>query len=212
MTKETMNIHKALAELKVLDDRITKAISNASFCVANKHSNTKIGGVELDKYKELMEASYNKAADLIRRREAIKKAVVNSNAVTKVNVAGTEYTVAEAIEMKNHGLDFKQIMLQAMKRQYESSMSIINTKNLELEKKAEDYVISLYGSKESKTSNDEFEKTRKSYIEAHTMDLVDPIDVHNKMEKLEEEISKFTAEVDSCLSVSNALTVIEVEY
>lgn len=41
MTTEKMNVHKALAELKILDDRIVKAINSVEACISNKHSNTK---------------------------------------------------------------------------------------------------------------------------------------------------------------------------
>lgn len=91
---EKMTVHKALAELKLLDERIRKAISEGIYCIANKHSNDKIGGVLLDDYIKIMQGGYDKATDLISRRKAIKRAVVLSNAVTKVTVAGVEYTVA----------------------------------------------------------------------------------------------------------------------
>ena len=48
MTTEKMTVHKALAELKILDNRIHSAISDAVFCVANKHSNEKINGIKVD--------------------------------------------------------------------------------------------------------------------------------------------------------------------
>ena len=41
MVTEKMTVHKALAELKLLDDRIKKAISGGIYCAANKHSNEK---------------------------------------------------------------------------------------------------------------------------------------------------------------------------
>jgi len=41
MTKEKMTMHKALAEKKLLGDRIMKTIRGASCCVANKKSNGK---------------------------------------------------------------------------------------------------------------------------------------------------------------------------
>lgn len=212
MTTEKMNVHKALAELKILDDRIVKAINNVEVCLANKHSNTKIKGVDIEVYTTIMKSSYDKASDLIKRREAIKRAVVLSNAVTKVTIADKEYTVAEAIEMKNHGMDFKKLLRQQMKKQYDIAMAQITTKNIELEDKAEAYVIGLYGNKESKTSNDEFTKTREAYIEAQTMELVDPVGVLKAMEDLETEIAEFSAEVDAALSVSNSLTEIEITY
>lgn len=212
MTTEKMNVHKALAELKILDDRIVKAINSVEACISNKHSNTKVKGVDIKVYTGVMKSSYDKATDLIKRREAIKRAVVLSNAVTKVTVADKEYTVAEAIETKNHGMDFKKLLKQKIKKQYDAAMAQIITENGKLEDKAENYVVGLYGSKEGKTSTEEFTKTREAYIEAQTMELVDPIGVLKEMEDLETEIAEFTAEVDAALSVSNSLTEIEITY
>ncbi len=211
-TLEKMTIHKALCELKILDSRINNAISSARFCLANKHSNEKVNGVTVEEYQETMKASYNKASDLIRRREAIKRAVVLSNAKTIVKIGGKEYTVAEAIEMNNHGIDLKLQLKNAMKKQYDSAMTAIISKNSVVDDKATEYVVGLFGQKESKTANEEYEKARKSYIEANTMELIDPVNILEKIEALEVEIADFTTEVDSALSVSNALTEITVEY
>lgn len=211
-TVEKMTIHKALCELKILDSRINNAISSARFCLANKHSNEKVNGVTVEEYWETMKASYNKASDLIRRREAIKRAVVLSNAKTIVKIGGKEYTVAEAIEMNNHGIDLKLQLKNAMKKQYDSAMTAIISKNSVVDDKATEYVVGLFGQKESKTANEEYEKARKSYIEANTMELIDPVNILEKIEALEVEIADFTTEVDSALSVSNALTEITVEY
>lgn len=211
-TVEKMTIHKALCELKILDSRINNAISSARFCLANKHSNEKVNGVTVEEYQETMKASYNKASDLIRRREAIKRAVVLSNAKTIVKIGGKEYTVAEAIEMNNHGIDLKLQLKNAMKKQYDSAMTAIISKNSVVDDKATEYVVGLFGQKESKTLNEEYEKARKSYIEANTMELIDPVNILEKIEALEVEIADFTTEVDSALSVSNALTEITVEY
>lgn len=211
-TVEKMTIHKALCELKILDSRINNAISSARFCLANKHSNEKVNGVTVEEYQETMKASYNKASDLIRRREAIKRAVVLSNAKTIVKIGGKEYTVAEAIEMNNHGIDLKLQLKNAMKKQYDSAMTTIISKNSVVDDKATEYVVGLFGQKESKTANEDYEKARKSYIEANTMELIDPVNILEKIEALEVEIADFTTEVDSALSVSNALTEITVEY
>ena len=211
-TVEKMTIHKALCELKILDSRINNAISSARFCLANKHSNEKVNGVTVEEYQETMKASYNKASDLIRRREAIKRAVVLSNAKTIVKIGGKEYTVAEAIEMNNHGIDLKLQLKNAMKKQYDSAMTAIISKNSVVDDKATEYVVGLFGQKENKTANEEYEKARKSYIEANTMELIDPVNILEKIEALEVEIADFTTEVDSALSVSNALTEITVEY
>lgn len=104
MTTEKMTIHKALCELKTLDARITKSIGETEYVFANKHSNDKVNGMTVAAYCDEIKSGYQRVTDLIKRRDAIKRAVVLSNAVTKVTVGGKEYTVAEAIEMKNRGV------------------------------------------------------------------------------------------------------------
>lgn len=214
MTTEKMTVHKALAELKLLDDRIEKAIAEGVYCVANKHSNDKIGGVPLDDYIKIMQGGYDKATDLINRRKAIKRAVVLSNAVTKVSVSGIEYTAAEAIEMKNHGIDFDKALMNAMQKHYNTAQMKINLENNggRLEDRAEQYVTAIYGQKEGKTNTADIEKVRADFLAANQYELVDPLHVLDKIENLEKKINDFMAEVDSALSVSNALTEITIEY
>lgn len=213
MTNETMTVHKALAELKIIDDRIHKAISGGVFCVANKHSNEKINGVPIEEFKKTMQGAYDKASDLTARRNAIKRAVVNSNAITKVKVGAAEYTVAEAIEMKNHGVELKEMLLHELESQYKKSQAVILSKNGDdLEKRAEQYVVGIYGAKEGKTNTDDFEKTKKDFIASNSYELIDPIAILKKVEGLESEISEFKAEVDAALSTANAITQIEITY
>lgn len=212
MTTEKMTIHKALAELKILDSRIMNAIPSGTYCIANKHSNTKVHGVPLEEFKQTMQGGYDKVADLIRRRNAIKRAVVLSNASTHVTVGDVDYTVAEAIEMKNHGIALEQTFYQELKKQYANAQKQIDKNNGEgLEERAEQYVIGLYGSKD-KTNTDDFKKAKQDFIESQTYDLVDPLKIHDKIEYLEEKIATFNSEVDAALSVSNATTNIEVSY
>lgn len=213
MTQERMTVHKALAELKLLDDRIEKAIKSTLYCVAKKHSDEKINGISLSEFEKQMQGGYDKAVSLIERRKAIKKAVVLSNAVTKVVVAGNEYTVAEAIEMKNHGIDFEKYLMECMLKQYNTAMAIIKNENgKDLEERADQYVTAIYGQKESKTNTADIEKVKDDFLKSNQYELVDPLKLLEKINNLEEVINNFMAEVDSALSVSNALTEIEITY
>lgn len=213
MTKEIMTIHKALAELKLLDSRIQKSIAEGVYCVAKKHSNDKIGGTSLDNYIKIMQSGYNKATDLINRRKAIKRAVVLSNAITKVSIAGIEYTVAEAIEMKNHGVEFDKMLMNAMLKHYDKAQKQINQENgKDLEVRAEQYVTAIYGQKEGKTNIADIEKVKSDFLTSNQYELVDPLNILDKIEVLEKKINDFMAEVDSALSCSNALTEIKIEY
>lgn len=217
MNTEKMTVHKALAELKTMDDRISKAIHETTYVLAVKHSAEKINGMTVKDFKDKMRSGYQKVTDLIARRDAMKRAVVLSNATTKVKIGENEYTVAEAIEMKNHGMEFRSDMLRQMNYAYVSAQNELARNSGEtLEKKAEQYVLAVIAAqpKDSKMSvdSDAMKSLRQTYIENNSYDLVDPMNIANIMESLEAEISEFNAEVDAALSVSNALTVIEFEY
>lgn len=213
MTRETMTIHKALSELKVLDARIETAINTPVYCCAKKHSADKVAGTDVTQIKKNIRSYYDKAVDLINRRKAIKRAVVLSNAVTKVSVFGVEYTVAETIEMKNHGIEFEQRLSSAMKRDYTKAQETISKENGNgLEERADQYVTIIYGQKDSKTNAADIEKVRNDFITSNQFELVDPIGVLEKIDYIDKITSGFLSEVDSQLSVSNALTEITIEY
>ena len=212
-----MTVHKALAELKTMDSRITKAIHETTYVLSVKHSAEKINGMTVANFKEKMRSGYQKVTDLIARRDAMKRAVVLSNATTMVKIGDNEYTVAEAIEMKNHGMEFRSALLRQMNAAYVSAQNDLARNCGEaLEKKAEQYVLAVIAAqpKDSKMSvdSDAMKTLRQTYIENNTYDLIDPMDVAKIMEALDAEINEFNTEVDAALSVSNALTVIEFEY
>lgn len=211
-TVEKMNVHKALAELKIIDSRITKAILEGTYCVTNKHSNDKIWGIPVAEFEGNIVAYHQKANDLIKRANAIKRAVVLSNAITKVTVAGAEYTVAEAISMKNHGIMYYETLLSELRRQYTTAKKEITLRNGdELEARANNYVATLLGGKD-KLNTEEAHKMKTTFIEAQSLELVDPIKILDKITELEDMIANFKAEVDSALSYSNAVTEISIEY
>lgn len=213
MTTETMTIHKALCELKTIDARISKEINSGPFVVANKHSNTKISGVDVSEFCEQIKSRMQSVNDMIKRRNAIKCAVVQSNAVTTVSVAGKEYTVAVAIDMKNNGMQYLKYWLQKMTTDYNKAQREANAANGDiLEQRADDYIKTMYGNTDMKNASEEAKKSRAEFITAQTYELVDPIKIVASMEEIENHINQFMVEIDSALSVSNAVTTITIEY
>lgn len=211
MTTETMTIHEALSELKMLDRRVQRKIDETKFCIANRHRNTKINGQTIDEYKADTAASYQSVRDLIRRRGAIRNALSKSNAVTTITVGGREYTVAEAIEMKKTGLELLKYLEMSMSNDYKRASSNVTDGNESLRAEADRYVQQMYGAKD-KANSDDIERARSVYIEANTVDFIDPIGTRKELDALSEEIETFSHEVDSRISVSNAVTTITVTY
>lgn len=212
MTTETMTVHKALAEIKILKDRIQGDIYSSVFVSCKKNSQSKISGMDVEVYEKTITGFYDKDVALMNRLEALQRAVMLSNATTKVTVNDKECTVAEAICMKNNGMVYRKQMLDKMEQQLAQAQVKTNKENESLENKSENYVTGLFGQKEGKTSTDEVTKAKQQYIDLNTWELVDPINVQNKIRVLKDEIASFEAEVDSVLSTSNALTMITIEH
>ncbi len=210
---EQMTVHKALAELKVLDARINNEIGKYHFVVPNKHSNTKIGGVQISDYADEVRNAYKSIRTLINRRNAIKRAVTRSNAVTVVKIDGAEYTVAEAIDMKSMGVAYLNALRNVLESQYSNAKLNADKNNGEkLEMRTDEYIKSMYQGADMKNLSEEIKKVREDFVAAQTVELVDPINAAKEVEAIGKEVDAFMAEVDSALSVSNALTTIEVEY
>lgn len=214
-TKEVMTVHKALAELKVLDSRIESAILSGDFVITKKNNQDTVKGKTAEQYKTKAAEVFQKASDLILRRNAIKNAVVVSNANTKVKIGDVEYTVVEAIEKKNHGMDFYVQLRDVLRQQLAEQKSELEKHNASLQQKAEQFAVAMMGGKDVKgvkTDSDEYIASMNTYIKANTMTLLDPLGIEAKIEELDDMINSFLPEVDAALSVSNAVTTITIEY
>lgn len=216
MTTEKMTVHKALAELKVIDKRIFNAMEDIVFVLSCKNNTDKIEGVSVEDYKSSVKSGYQKVNDLINRRNAMKRAVVLSNASTMVSINGVEYTVAEAIDMKNHGMDIKKNLLARMQRDYNvATIDFSHNSGSALEDKANAYVVNILksqGDSSDKTDPKQIQALHDSYVENNKYIMIDPLYISKQIENLYNEITEFETEIDSCLSVSNAVTTIEFEY
>ena len=210
--KEKMTVHEALRELKTLNARIYDGINSLNVVVANKHNNGKIGGKPIQDFVQATKDSYKSVRTLMNRRDAIKRAVTKSNASTEVELDGKTYTIAEAIEMKNHGIEFMTMIRDRISSQLESARRAADRENAALEDKADAYITTMYQSVNKKNFSEAQKKDREDFITAHTVELVDPLDAAQVVKTMNEHISVFMTKVDSALSVSNALTMIEFEY
>ena len=209
---ETMTVHKGLCELKILNNRIYDAINSASFVATNKHSSSKINGKDVELFISEAKDAYKSIVSLINRRNALKAAITQSNAVTTIKINGKDYTVAQAIDMKSTATEYLKNLLGRIESQYDACAKKADKDNNALEEKADRYVKDLYEAKDVKNLSEESKKSREIYVEANTVELVDPIDAVKVMKKLKDEIDAFTSEVDSALSVSNAVTEITFDY
>ena len=115
--------------------------------------------------------------------------------------------------MKNHGMDFYKAMRDKLASELARAKRNAEMANgLELERRADGYIKNLYGSTDMKSLAAEAVEERTKFITQHTTEIVDPLNATKQIEELDKMIYDFMTSIDAALSVSNAITEIEISY
>ena len=212
MGKFKITLHRALAELKLLDNKIVKAIG----LIQPTGLMQKNGLVNNLSTKEVFNkdvlGKYQSVQDLIERKTTIKSAIVAANAVTIVEIAGERMTIAEAINFKTV-IDLKKQLIKTIQDRHNSVLSVFNTKNEEIKKVALDnakIMIGRQGDDRVKATDTDVKAIVDPYVKRMEFHLVDPLKAEQLIIHLQEEVDTFEMEVDAALSEINALTTIEI--
>jgi hypothetical protein len=206
MSNVNMSVHRGLSELKLYNNKIV-TLNSGSFVVANKQSNKTIGGRSVDDVNNLIKGNFDSMVALIENRKRIKDAIVKSNAVTNVTVAGKVMTVAEAIERKA-SVEFERNFLRVLQNQFAQQNNIVEQQNSQLQTKLESFLQSTLGEKRDINTVKDLTKT---FEDNNKFVLIDPNHIQDYIQKLEKNIDEFASQVDYTLSESNATTFFDVE-
>ena len=149
--------------------------------------------------------------DLIKRRDKIKAAIVKSNAIIMVEIAGKKMTVAEAIDKKN-AIEYEKRLLKKLSEQYAMAIEMVNYENAKVDDSVERLLITAYGKEgKEKITKASHDAIADPYREANEYGLVDALEAEKIIKHMTDEIEAFESEVDTCLQISNSTTVIEIE-
>jgi len=205
-----ISILRALNEVSLINKKIDNLNNiNKTFV---SHS---IGGKPPTGFKSIQEmidsinSYYQSVIDLIKRRTAIKVAIVSSNAVTNIIINNEQMTVAGAIELKTSIIYEKNLLMKLVSCSATSNRNVENH-NANIEEQIEDLIRQTFGSKNSKISKEEQDAIAVPYRKTRIAELIDPLDVKTKIEYLENKIREFECNVDNILTESNATTMITI--
>lgn len=207
MTKIT--IHRALAELKLIDAKIEKAITEI-YPTSIYQKGKKIDGYLTEEdFTKNATASYQTANDLINRKIDIKSKIVESNSKTQVTIADKSMTVSDAITYKKI-VESQKRFSAFLKQKSTQAIAALNRNNEVVNKNVEVLLGNAFGKDSTKISKEDGDAVSKPYLDNNTWHLLDPLKVADKIAALDKQIGDFEAECDACLSESNALTLIEI--
>jgi len=202
---QQMSITQALPELKLLEKRIEKVVEGIQDWCKVAHNGAP---VDKDKHKKETEAQLQSFNDLVKRRDTIKRAIILSNANTRVKIGQFEGTVAEAIEYKM-SIRFKRNLLDSMKESLQAKRDEYERKKGEVDGRLERLLQSELG-KDVKTNPETITALTNSFRDNNKVELVDPLSLAEKIQALEDELDSFATNVDWVLSQANATTMIQV--
>lgn len=202
-------ITECLVELKTLSARIDKEINSTYFVTTFTGGNAPTGFKSIEDFEAKTKASFEKITDLISYRNKIKTLIVESNANTKVVIAGKEYTVAAAIERKS-SIEFDKRLLYKIHSQTDMCYAVISNNNKQAQLRLDNLLNTSMG-KDVKSDANDIKTITDNFMAKNETKLLDPINVGTISQKLSKEIEDFLSAVDVALSISNAITYVEID-
>jgi len=197
-----ISISQALAELKLLRKRIQTATSNSVFTTLKKKRDL----LDVPRFTADAQASYQSYRDLLNRYNSIKAAIVLSNATTLVSIAGTEYTVADAVERKKT-IEMEKNMLHQMQMQYDKVKNDYDSHTSSENARVERLIQTELG-KDSKTNVEVITQLSETFLAQNRAEIIDPLNLGKEIVALNKTIEDFETKVDWILSESNGRTTI----
>lgn len=204
-----MTITEALVKLKMFDKRIHDGVNRLDVGhVLNKTRVAPPNSKTDEEFKQNFEACLQSVQALIDNRNAMKAAIVKSNALTLVKIGSKEMTVADAIERKN-SIKHEKLLLNKLEATHNSLNQQYTTALAKLEMDANDFVQKQFGNVE-KANAEEVNKSRQIYMDNQKLRLVASDKIPDVVKTMRTDIEEFEANVDVQLSVSNSTTKISV--
>jgi hypothetical protein len=198
----SISVSQALAELKLLRKRIQNVIQSSVFTVLKKKRDL----LDTARFSTEAVASYQSYMDLLNRYNAIKAAIVLSNATTTVSIANITYTVADAVERKKT-IDMEKQMLVTMQTQFDRVKKEHETHVANENARVERLIQTELG-KDSKTNVEVITQLSETFLAQNKAEIVDPLNLAKEIAALNKAIEDFETKVDWVLSESNGKTTI----
>lgn len=202
----TYTILESLSELKLIKERINKRVSSTTFVSVWKSDENK----NKDTICADAKSQFQSVQALLKRRSQIKAKIMQSNATTKVQIGGIEYTVAEAIAVKEMIAEHR-MFLDTLKMQHARALRSVDDYNSDRQRRIDSLLDRNFSKDSGKANADDIRTITEMYQKKYYIEMVDPLEIAKEIERLEEYIQTFESNVNTKLAHSNAVTTIEVD-
>ena len=207
-----MTVQRALNELKIIDERLNKRLQEFTIIGTKKVSETRVVETResVVEFENRAKGALDSVDGLLKRKNALKHAIMQSNATTMIEVGGKTYSVMTAIDRKRT-IESEKMVVRHMREALGFAEYKVNQDNDKMESYIQRQTNAMASGDLSSKKDDYIIAFEKSYREQNSWELVDPLKVPALIQQREQEISMFELEIDTALTVSNAITKIEIE-
>ena len=207
-----MTVQRALNELRIIDERLNKRLQEFVVVGTKKVSEARVVETResIVEFENRAKGVLDSVDGLLRRQQELKHAIMTSNATTMIEVAGKTYSVMTAIDRKRT-IEKEKLVVKYMRDALIRAEYKVSQENDKMESYIQRQTNAMAGGDLSSKKDDYIIAFEKSYREQNSWDLVDPLKIRDLIEQREQEISMFELEIDTALTVSNAITKIEIE-
>lgn len=207
-----ITVQRALNELKIIDERLSKRLTEFVVVGTKKVSEARVVETResIVEFENRAKGVLDSVDGLLKRQQELKHAIMTSNATTMIEVAGKTYSVMTAIDRKRT-IEKEKLVVKYMRDALIRAEYKVSQENDKMESYIQRQTNAMAGGDLSSKKDDYIIAFEKSYREQNSWDLVDPLKLRDLIEQREQEISMFELEIDTALTVSNAITKIEIE-
>ena len=214
-----ITIHRALSQLKTTQARIEDKFEKDIYVSSTIGKTNMAEGRPVDAVKREILAHFDSMQQLLKNYQTLKLAIIRSNSgITEEStniktgmVEGMELTVAEAIAIQKYVLPLESQFVRRLENQLNNAKRTIEMTNSQANTEITS-VLEALSNKDSKNLDPSQVNTiTEAYQQNKFRQLVDPLDLADKIRKLRDKLDALSVGVDAFLSESNAISHINVD-
>ena len=214
-----ITIHRALSQLKTTQTRIEDKFEKDIYVSSTIGKTNMAEGRPVDAVKREILANFDSMQQLLKNYQTLKLAIIRSNSgITEEStniktgmVEGMELTVAEAIAIQKYVLPLESQFVRRLENQLNNAKRTIEMTNSQANTEITSVLEALSNKDSKNLDSSQVNTITEAYQQNKFRQLVDPLDLADKIRKLRDKLDALSVGVDAFLSESNAISHINVD-
>lgn len=215
-----ITIHRALSQLKTTQARIEDKLEKDLYISSTIGKTNMAEGRPVDAVKREILANFDSMEQLLQNFQTLKLAIIRSNSgiteeeSTNIKTGTVEdltLTVAEAIAIQKYVLPLRERFVRRLEAQLNNAKRTVEMANTQANNEIAS-VLDALSNKDSKNLDPSQVNTiTEAYQQNKFRQLVDPLDLAEKIRKAHDNLDALSVGIDAFLSESNAISHIDVD-